>query len=349
MRRGPAVAAALVMLLAALAVPVGAHVPVFPEGGESPEGAVRIEDPAKSWVVYSSLQAGGAPHYYMFSMRTGENISVSLTVPRHYTDQGFLPSMALIGPGITDNGTLPSYVQVPEGAGASVLEGHLPEDQEYEPFSPSAFYELGKFSLDAPQDGDYYIVVFDETMGGNYALAVGLRESFTVEEWFLVPLSSVRIYLWEGQNPLVVLAPPVLTFLIGLAVMLGASRRRLQPVDVLWVMATGAGLLILASAASFIYQMLWSLSQAGADATLVVTVLFAASALVLGLAALRVAHRERPLNRVDPTTRVILLAIGAFGLLLWAGWIVGPVIALVAALVPGGLLVHRLGRARPLR
>ncbi len=347
MTRGPAVAVVLLMLLAALTVSVEAHVPMFPEGSESLEDATRVDDPTKSWVFYSDLRSEGTADYYVLSMKQGERIFVSLTVPQHYTDQGFLPSMALMGPGIEDNGTLPSYVQVPEGSGAMVITGSLPESPEYEPFSPSAFFELGEISVEAPQDGDYYIAVFDQATGGNYGLAIGQRESFTVDEWLLVPLSSVAIYLWEGQNLLTVLAPPVITFLAGLALMLGASRRRLQPTDALWVLATGAGLLVLASAASLIYQMLWSLSQTGAEATLAVTVLFAASALALGLAALRVAHCERPLNKVRPSTRIILIAVGGLGLLLWAGWIVGPVIAIAAALMPGGLLTHRLGRTRP--
>ncbi|MBI0584114.1 MAG: hypothetical protein ISF22_07790 [Methanomassiliicoccus sp.] len=349
MTRGAAVAIVLMILLVALNVPVEAHVPEFPEGGESLEKAVRIEDPTKSWVVYSDLHGGGSPHYYLLTMKQGERLFVSLTVPQHYIERGFQPSMALIGPSIEDNGTLPSYVQVPEGSGAMVLTGPLPDRPEYEPFSPSAFYELGEIVLEAPQDGDYYIAVFDEGTGGNYALAVGSRESFTAKEWLLVPISSVSIYLWEGQDLLMVLAPSVLTFGVGLAAMLGTSRRRIQPVDVLWVLATGAGLLMLASAASFIYQMLWSLSQTGAEVTAAVTVIFAVLAIVLGLSALRVAHRERPMGKVPTSSRIILLAIGGFGLLLWAGWVIGPVIAIVTAVLPGGLLTRQLGRTRPAR
>lgn len=348
MTRGPAVAAVL-MLLIAVTVTVEAHVPGFSGGNESLEEATHVDDPTKSWVFYSDLHDGGTTQYYSLSMKQGERIFVSLTVPQHYTDQGFLPSMVLMGPGIGDNGTPPSNVQVPEGSGVKVITGHLPESPEYEPFSPSAFYQLGEVSVEAPQDGDYYIAVYDEATGGNFALAIGQRESFTAEEWLLVPVSSIGIYLWEGQNLLTVLAPPVLAFLAGLAIMLLASRRRLQPIDALWALATGAGLLMLASAASLINQMAWSLSQTGAEVTMAVTVIFITLALALGFSALRVAHRERPMSKVRSSSRIVLLAIGGLGLLLWAGGIIGPVIAIIAAVMPGSVLLRRLGRTRQVR
>jgi hypothetical protein len=275
-------------------------------------------------------------------MRKGENITVSLTAPGSSIEQGFVPSVALMGPGIAGNGTAPPYVQVPDGGGVSVLPGAVPSKPEYEPFSPSAFYELGKISVEAPQDGDYYLAVFENDTGGNYGLAVGLRESFTVEEWLLIPFSAISIYLWEGQSLLLVLAPAIITFFAGLAVMVMASRKRLQPVDVLWIVATMSGLVMVASGISLIYQMLWALDQTGTEPTLVVTILFAILPLALGSAVLRIAHRERTIRDVRPVTRAALLIIGVLGLALWAGWIIGPVLAAVAAVLPGRWLLRRL-------
>jgi hypothetical protein len=349
MIRGPAIAVALLVVLVALLAPVDAHAPEFPEGSDSLEKPLEIEDPTKSWAIYSHLHGGAEAHYYLLRMHQGENITVSLTAPRSSTELGFLPSVVLMGPGIEDDGAPPSFIQVPDGAGVKVVVGELPSEMEYEPFSPSAFYELGKLSVEAPQDGDYYLAVYDEAAGGNYGLAVGLRESFTAEEWLLVPFSAISIYQWEGQNLVAVLAAPVAAFLIGLAFMLAASRRRAKPIDALWVMATIAGLLLIASGVSLAYQMLWALSLAGAGITLVVTAIFVVLPLVLGTAALRIAHRERSPRGTSGGTRIALLAIGALGLLLWGGWIIGPVIAIVAAVLPDRLLKLGSGKTRPLR
>jgi hypothetical protein len=177
-------------------------------------------------------------------------------------------------------------------------------------------------------------------------MAVGLRESFTAEEWLLVPISDLSIYQWEGQSLAMVLAPPAAVFLVGLAAMATLSRGRLRPVDVLWVLATAAGLLMIASGASLLYQMLWSLSQTGAEASAVVTVIFALVALGLGFAALRIAHRERTPGALPARSRLWLAVIGALALAAWAGWIVGPAIAILAAVLPAGVLLRGSGRAR---
>jgi hypothetical protein len=47
--------------------------------------------------------------------------------------------------------------------------------------------------------------------------------------------------------------------------------------------------------------------------------------------ALRIARSSSPLSRKD---RFSLGIIGLLGLLFWAGLIIGPVIAIIAALVP---------------
>lgn len=341
MNRGPAVAVVLLVVLVALAVPVEAHAPEFPEGGDSLEKATEVKDPTKSWAIYSHLHEGGEAHYYLLRMRQGENITVSLIAPRHSTDNGFLPSMVLMGPGIEGAGA-PSFVQVPIGAGAEVIAGSLPPGMEYEPFSPSAFYELGNVSLEAPQDGDYYLAVYDETTGGSYGLAVGLRESFTAEEWVLVPFSALSIYLWEGQSPPAVLLAPAAAIAVGLAAMLALPRRS-RPLDVLWVLATAAGLLMVASGVSLAYQMLWSLSQTGAELTLAVTIVLAAVPLALGSAALRIAGRGRDGRAVSAGTRIAMAAVGVLGLLLWGGWIIGPAIAIAAAVLPSPVLTRVLG------
>ncbi|MDW5563629.1 MAG: hypothetical protein SA339_10420 [Methanomassiliicoccus sp.] len=344
MTRGSAAALVLLISIITLTATISAHAPEFPQGNDGLDQATEIEDPTKSWALYSQLQEGGDANYYLLRMEQGENITLSLTAPQISTERGFRPSMALMGPGIEDEGSPPSFLQVPDGVGVKVVTGEQPSAMEYEPFSPSAFYEMGELSLEAPQDGDYYLAVYDGAAGGNYGLAVGLRESFTAEEWLLVPFSAISIYQWEGQDLAAVLAPPVVAFLVGLAIMLIASRRN-RPRDVLWIMATSAGLLMAASGVSLLYQMLWSLAQTGSEVVAVVTIIFAAAVLALGIAACRIALRDRSPDGVPMRTRVALLAIGALGLLLWGGWIVGPAIAILAALLPSGALALGLGQS----
>jgi hypothetical protein len=339
MIRGHAITVINLVLLVALIAPTEAHAPEFPEGRDSLGNAFEIDDPTKSWAIYSRLHGDGEANYYLLRMKQGENITVSLTAPRSSTERGFLPLVVLMGPGIKDDDAPPTSIQVPDGAGVKVVGGELPSRMEYEPFSPSVFYELGRLSVDAPEDGDYYLAVYDGASGGDYGLAVGLRESFTAEEWLLVPFSAISIYQWEGQSLLAVLSAPVAAFLIGLAIMLAASNRRRSRIDVLWITATMAGLLLIASSVSLAYQMHYALSLAGPDITLVVTAVLVILPLALGMASLKIAYRRRSSRGAGVGTRLALVAIGALGLLLWGGWIAGPAMAIVAAVLPDQILM----------
>jgi hypothetical protein len=349
MLRRPAIALTLLVSVTLLTLSVSAHAPEFPGGNESLGQATEIHDPTKSWAIYAQLHEGGTAQYYLLSMKKGEDINVSLIAPRSAIDGGFLPSMALMGPGIDGNDTAPRYVKVPDGAGVEIMQGTLPPLPSYEPFSPSAFYELGSIAVTAPQDGDYYLAVFENDTGGNYGLAVGLRESFTAGEWLVVPFSDLSIYQWEGQGLWMALAPAIITFIVGLLLMLVASRNRLRAIDALWVLATFSGLLMVASGISLLFQMLWALSLTGAEPAVVVTLIFSVLPLALGSAALRVAQRERPMKGIRPRTRLGLLIIGTLALLLWAGWIMGPVLIIVTALLPSRSLLRRVSKVGPAR
>ena len=106
-------------------------------------------------------------------------------------DEGFLPDLLLIGPGIGILSSSPA--QLPEGntslEGAVLLENSaipkniiLPESLKdlgalaadgregittYEPFGPSSFIGLAEINLSAPQSGRYYAAVYENTRNGS--------------------------------------------------------------------------------------------------------------------------------------------------------------------------------------
>jgi hypothetical protein len=81
-----------------------------------------------------------------------------------------------------------------------LVDGTGPGHATYEPFSPGWFYEVGDLNMDAPTEGTYYLVVFEDnhnddtgshTHGAtSYGLVVGYIESFTPLELILVPYSA---------------------------------------------------------------------------------------------------------------------------------------------------------------
>jgi len=172
----------LVFLLVILPISsiASAHVPRTAEGNHSLETAMFIEDPIKSWAIYSELGNGQIANYYKMDLDEGDRLYLSIITPE---DQDFIPNMVIIGPGIQDMDTIPNFINRPENHGAKLVPG-VPGEREYEPFTPGSYYHPTRFDRRLSDSGTYYVVVYNpEEIGGKYALAVGYRESWTPLEW----------------------------------------------------------------------------------------------------------------------------------------------------------------------
>src|SRR5665647_884840 len=168
-----------ILAICALFTPiVSAHSPVFPGNNTSLDSAYVVNDPTKSWALYTTLQPGQV-QYYRFDVTQGESIYVQLYKNTEASNLGFLPSFVLMGPGLTSNGTVPANVAVPPGASNIVMQGQQPDEATYEGFGPGSFYDLGSVEVRAPATGTYYVAVYDAANGGAYGLAIGERETYT--------------------------------------------------------------------------------------------------------------------------------------------------------------------------
>jgi len=327
----------MALLVAALVlVPVAtalAHSPVFPEENHSLATAYQIDDPAKSWATYTALEHTDAGDYYKFTMSSGDKINISLLTPDSPSQSGFLPSFALLVPGLAQSDSVPAYIEVADGYGTIVVDGTDPGQAKYEPFSPGWYYELASLTMNAPNDGTYYVVVFDKAGNtGKYGLPVGYVEEFTPMELIMIPYNVHVVYVWEGQNQFVILLPIILALVIGGIVVYRRSRQSLAPKGISKWLAAFAGLAFLGSAASTIYQMLLAFSVTGATGEALLTLLFVAISIVLGVATLRYAVRAKP--TLTPLRRVALIVIGIVALFGWSGLYFGPALAIIAAVVP---------------
>ncbi|RXA19034.1 hypothetical protein EQO05_10280 [Methanosarcina sp. MSH10X1] len=328
--------------------PVLAHVPAFGGEGENPESAVLIENAAKSWVFYGQI-ASEDLKYYAFKMEKGERIVLGLTVPIEEVDQGFTPNLILMGPGLEDEGRAPEGLEVPDGYGAKVLSYGMPESPVYEGFTPSAFYSLARLDMEAPESGIYYAAVgavhgADITGGetvperevpseGNYGMVLGYRETFTLKEWITVPLSQIRVYRWEGQSLYLIFTPLALTLAAGfLAIYLKKETvAGLSPARMSGILA---GLFFLGTGASYIFQMLMSLSKSSYSPEIAITVVLILSSIGLGVASITLSLKNETYGGGSARKRFYFFSLGIVGLLLWAGWFIGPLLAFEAALLP---------------
>jgi hypothetical protein len=326
----------LLIVLLPIVYGVSAHAPLSGEvDNENLDKALVLTDPLKSWVIYKELHTAGEANYYKFDLDQNQHITANLLIPISEKDT-FLPGLIIMGPGIPNNGTAPSYVQVPNGTHVMVIEGKKPTKASYEPFTPASSYFIVDVEMNVTEKGTYYLVVFDSSSGGKYSLAIGYKEEFTVSEWLLIPFNLISIHIWEGQNIILLLAPLYLTILLGIILIIWKRPQTFRHLPA-WT-GIPAGLLCLGSGLLTLTQMVYALSIAP-DMIALVTLIFAVIPIVLGYAILRTFLKN--IEKITRTQRIVLVICGALGLVIWAGVIVGPVLAIVTAFLPFTLIMKR--------
>ena len=334
-----------ILLAALVLVPVTAvlaHSPVFPDENHGLSTAYEIDDPAKSWAIYTRLEHESLADYYKFTISEGEKIQVSLIVPDSPSHSGFLPSFSLIGPGLTQNDSVPDYVEVPAGYGTIIVDGADPGKAVYEPFTPGWFYELGTFTTNAPNDGTYYVAVFNPELredthnhvheAAGYAIIVGYAEEFTPLELILIPYRMQEIYVWEGQSRFIVFLPTVLVIIIGGVIIYWRSKRGKHPRGISKWLAAFGGLAFIGTAVGTTYQILLAFNYTGITVEAFITLVIVIVSIILGVLTLRYALRSKP--NLTIWRRVGLVAIGLVALFAWSGIYIGPGLLIAAALVP---------------
>ncbi|MDO8056352.1 MAG: hypothetical protein Q6361_05775, partial [Candidatus Hermodarchaeota archaeon] len=246
--------------------------------------------------------------------------------------RGFQPRLALMGPGLANLSTPPVYLEIPTGASVMILEPTTPHP-EFEGFTPTSFLELYDLDISAPTTGRYFLAYYEPTMTGNFAVAIGYEETFTFVEWVTVPFTALITHTWNYQSPLTLLAPVLLTMLLGfLFIYLRYPLLRTRNQFLTWLGLT-AGLLFIASGVFIFYQLVLALLQVPANLLIGVTIAFGSFPLILGFLTLRTCLSAEWTRK--PRQLLVLIILGVLALFLWAGWILGPVLLIITATLPG--------------
>lgn len=328
-RRGLVVIASFITLLA-VAGSVSAHIPIVPVGGTSLDDAVVITDPWKSWFYYSTLEAD-APHYYKFNATAGERIRFMVNVPIEEGNRGLAPTFVLMGPGIADQGTPPAFLETPVTGGVMIIDATSLEP-EFEGFTPLSQYITTDLNMSAPETGTYYIAVYDDSFSGRYALVTGYVEAYTLDQWIMVPFMAMTILVWSGQQLWMILIPMILPLLLGLLFIIVRHQTTITRNNVPTLLGTSAGLLFLGSGISIFAQMIYALLSAPSNWTIAASLIFGSLPILLGLSLMRLVHRKDWL--LSRGRGLAIMLIGVIGLFVWAGLVVGPVIAIATGMIP---------------
>ncbi len=307
---------------------VFAHAPDKPTDNESLATAYTISDPAKSWALYAELHEGEEAQYYKFYLPQNERLLVMLFVPTS-EKSSFVPNLVVMGPGITSQDAVPEYVETVDGVGIMSLEGQRSSSPTYEAFTPSSFYELASLDREASAAGTYHVAVYEPSQGGHYGLAIGYREQFGLDEFIRIPIDVIGIHQWEGQSLLFIFAPLTLTLVIGLAILI--LKRPVTFRTLFGGIGVFAGLLYLGSGFMMLTQTILALTTATLDLSVVLTAIFILIPILLALAIFRLTISRK---QIAARVRIFMAILGVLGLFGWAGLLIGPVLALIASLVP---------------
>lgn len=241
-------------------------------------------------------------------------------------DPSFTPTLVVMGPGIEAKNALPDNIKVPEGDGVIVLPGTRPEHAWYELFSPMSIYQVSNYSQPAGSPGDYYVAVYSQDQAWAYTLATGSLEEFSPSEWVMVPLDLIKVRLWQGQALLLIFGPMVVVVIAGFFLLSSSNRKRSRPVHE-WLGAI-SGLTFLGTTATIAVQTAIALRSVSLSSDVLITMIFLAASLLLGLAAIFSSARE-----CSARARAAMVVIGVMGLVFWSGLIIGPLLAFLAAVV----------------
>jgi hypothetical protein len=314
------------------------HSPVEPEDGESLETATHVEDPSKSWAIYGRLEGGGDAWYFKMDLDAGDRLYLSLLS----TEEDFVPDLVVMGPGWERPSSSSIDVDVPQEYGWIEIEGEATE-AEFEPFTPGSYYHVVVFDEEVDVAGTYYVAVHTEGGSGPFSLAVGYLETFTIMEWLSLPVSLIGIYRWEGQGWGTILAPALVVIVAGLALIIWHARREGRaPTLFQWTSAL-SGIFILSWAAIALTQMTMALGKSGWSNAALVSMGFALGSIIMALYAILPAFRGPDVP--DMARRMWMLVVAGLALFLYTGLYVGPVLAIVAALLPNTLASIRFARS----
>lgn len=314
-----------------------AHAPLGTKDNESIDRATVIPDPTKSWALYSELNSDGDAQYYTFNITSGQTIHVLMYKSLWSQDANFEPTLVLMGQTVNATSGVPSKITVPAGYNAEIIHP-IATQPSYEPFSPGVLGYVANLTITDAASGQYYLVVYEASSspsGGNYGIAIGDRETYTIDEWVLIPYNLLSIYQWEGQNIALILAPMIAIIIVGVLLVAWKQRKQHNLANPMAWLASIAGLTFVGTAASTFYQIIFCSAQVSVGVDVIITLVFAIIPLILGLLTLRLALKTSTSKNIRK--RIYLVILGVAALFIWAGLIIGPILAIAAALMPTSL------------
>ena len=316
--------------LVLLAPSANAHVEFLPGEGASVNESIWLgpKQPARE---HRDLPQHGGIRYYSIDLQANETVRIRLYRNTASFTTGIPPSLAIIGPELAPRGFAPAFLEKPDGMQAQVWQGVHTPFVEFHPVESVARSPLVDANFTPPTKARYHIAIFDEDDGGAFALQIGEFPIVSWRSFAFTPREATELREWEGQSFAHTTLPALLGGLAGAAIVILFIRSRPEgrlPSTVAF--SFGASVLIFASSVSYTHQAIHHRTLG--LATIAPTIALATAGYAV--AAILAWNASRIRTRPTKTQRTIPAVLGVVGLLLWSGFLWGPIAAILGGLFP---------------
>jgi cadmium resistance protein CadD (predicted permease) len=93
-----------------------------------------------------------------------------------------------------------------------------------------------------------------------------------------------------------------------------------------------AALLFFGSSVIILFEMVVALTRVSPGPEIVITIVLGILPIILGIAVIRIVSKNR--EKVDLGKRALLFIVGILALFFWAGFLLGPALAILASFLP---------------
>ena len=127
----------------------------------------------------------------------------------------------------------------------------------------------------------------------------------------------------------------IASLLVGIAFTAWRLRKQGSVANPMAWLGAVAGSAFVGTSATTLYELLAAATQVPVGGEAAITLIFAIIPLALGLAALHLSIKKS--QKASTRKRVSYVVLGAAALFIWAGLIIGPILAIAASIMPTGL------------
>ena len=192
-----------------------AHKPIDTSKPATRNDPIVIENHQISWVAYNKLtNIDDVDYYKLDSVKEGEEIYVSMLVPKIERLKDFDPIIAVIGPGLTNDlnnfseEEIKEILDIYDNEGVVLKLNDKNNKTFFEPFTQTSYWERQELRIVAPESGDYYVAVFDEEIADKYVLSIGETEEWGIKDIIKMPLIwwNVRMFAEKRWSTYIITA-----------------------------------------------------------------------------------------------------------------------------------------------